>query len=183
MLVGLTEEDGVLLDIRYATENNLLGRPIYRRPVALLAPEAHRQCLVVAARARALGLTLKIYDAFRPLEVQWIFWEAVQDKRYIGDPRQGGTHPRGIAIDLTLVDARSHQELEMGTGFDAMTPRSAHETVEGLPAEAIRNRALLLGIMTAGGWSHYGPEWWHYNLPNAEDYPALTATDVPDGPM
>ncbi len=38
MLEPITEADGVLLDLRYATSDNLSGRPVYTRPVALLLP-------------------------------------------------------------------------------------------------------------------------------------------------
>ena len=183
MLAPLTADDGVLLDLRYATDNNFVGRPVYRRAVALLQPPA-RDCLLAAvARARVLGLQLKILDAFRPLEVQWIFWEAAADKTFVADPRLGGTHPRGIAVDLTLVDGATGMELAMGTGFDAMTPLSAHGALDGLTPDIIRHRALLLGLMSAAGWEHYGPEWWHYNLPGRDAFPVLSAADVPDGPL
>jgi zinc D-Ala-D-Ala dipeptidase len=183
MLIPLTVADGFDLDLRYATDDNILGRPIYRRPTALLHPAAHSALLAASTHASALGLRLKIFDAFRPLEAQWAFWDAAEDKSFVADPRAGGTHPRGIAVDLTLIAIDSGSELEMGTGFDAFTALSAHGHLEGLPREAIRNRALLLGIMTACGWEHYGPEWWHYHLPRRETYPALSAADVPGGPM
>ncbi len=183
MLEPITEADGILLDLRYATHDNLLGRPVYSRAVALLRPEARRQLIVAGARARALGLRLKVFDAFRPLEAQWLFWEAAEDKTFVADPRLGGTHPRGIAVDLTLTDASSGIEVAMGTGFDDFTAMSAHEALDGLTREAIRNRALLLGIMTATGWEHYGPEWWHYHLPGRQAFAALSASEVPGGPM
>lgn len=183
MLIPITDADGILLDLRYASVDNLLGRAIYGRAVALLRPPARDALLAAARHAAALGLKLKVFDAFRPLEAQWAFWHAAEDKTFVADPRGGGTHPRGIAVDLTLADAVSGEELAMGTGFDDFTPLSAHDRVEGLPAEAIRNRALLLGLMTARGWEHYGPEWWHYHLPGRDNYPALSAADVPNGPM
>ena len=71
----------------------------------------------------------------------------------------------------------------MGTGFDDFTVMSAHDRLDGLAPEAIRNRALLLGIMTATGWEHYGPEWWHYHLPGREAYAALSGSEVSGGPM
>ena len=183
MLEPITEADGFLLDLRYATSNNLLGRPVYSRAVALLRPEARRALIAAGARARALGLRLKVFDAFRPLEAQWLFWEAAEDKTFVADPRLGGTHPRGIAVDLTLADAASGTELAMGTGFDDFTTMSDHSTLHGLSPDAVRNRALLLGIMTATGWEHYGPEWWHYHLPGREAFAALSAAEVPGGPM
>jgi D-alanyl-D-alanine dipeptidase len=183
MLIAITEADGVLLDLRYATTDNLLGRPIYDRPVALLHPEARAGLLSVVERAGRLGLRLKLFDAFRPIEAQWLFWEAAADKTFVADPRTGGTHPRGIAVDLTLVDAASGAELPMGTGFDDFTAASAHGQLEGLAPEVLRNRALLLGLMTACGFEHYEPEWWHYHLPGRARFPALAAADVPGGPM
>lgn len=183
MLIPITDADGILLDLRYASVDNLLGRAVYARPVALLRPEARDALLIAAARARAIGLALKLYDAFRPLEAQWMFWRAAPDKTFVADPRTGGTHPRGIAVDLTLVEAATGRDLPMGTGFDDFSALSAHGRLDGLTPEALRNRALLLGLMTACGWEHYAPEWWHYHLPGRDIYPALSAADVPGGPM
>lgn len=182
MLQPLTEADGLLFDLRYATPDNLTGAPIYRRPVAMLLPEA-RACLLAARdRAAALGLRLKVFDAFRPMEAQWALWHAVEDKRFVSDPRLGGVHPRGAAVDLTLCDAATGAELPMGTGFDAVDPASAHGSLS-VPAADQRNRALLLGLMVAAGWEPYLLEWWHYQLPQPRRFPALSASAVPDGPM
>ena len=182
-LVPLTAADGVTLDLRYATPDNLVGRPVYDRAVALLHPDAHARLMDAVRRARIAGLAFKVFDAFRPIEAQLLFYEATVDKTFVADPAGGGTHPRGIAVDLTLLDAASGAELDMGTGFDAFTPAAAHGALAGLPPNVIRNRALLLGIMTASGWERYDPEWWHYHLPNRSDLPALSAADVPHGPM
>ena len=184
MLVPVTEADGILLDLRYATANILGGVPIYRRAVALLHPAARDRLLAAAGRAAALGLRLKLLDAFRPLDAQWAFWRVLPDPRFVADPSQGdgGMHPRGVAVDLTLADAADGAELPMGTDFDEMTQRSAHDAMD-LDPEAIRNRALLLGIMAATGWEHIASEWWHYQVPGMQSLPPLWAKDVPDGPM
>ncbi len=183
VLVPVTADDGILLDLRYATADNLLGRPLYSRAVALLHPHGRDRLLAASRHARRLGLAFKVFDAFRPLEAQQVFWDAAEDKSFVADPAGGGTHPRGIAVDLTLVDAATGAELDMGTGFDAFVPLSAHGALEGLSPDALRNRALLLGLMTANGWEHYPPEWWHYHLPDGVGLPALSAADVPNGPM
>ncbi|MCW3474633.1 D-alanyl-D-alanine dipeptidase [Limobrevibacterium gyesilva] len=181
MLVTLTAADGLLFDIRYATSDNLTGRPIYTRPVAMLLPEARDRLRHAGRLAAQLGLRLKVYDAFRPIEAQWALWHAVTDKRFVADPRAGGVHPRGAAVDLTLVDSNG-DELPMGAGFDEIAARSAHGVAD-IPADAQRNRALLLGLMTAAGWDHYRLEWWHYQLHTARNHPPLNATAVPGGPM
>ena len=183
MLVPVTEADGILLDLRYATADNLTGAPIYRRPVALLQPQARDRLLAASARAAVLGLRLRVFDAFRPLDAQWALWRALPDPRFVADPSDDkGMHPRGVAVDLTLADAASGTDLPMGTGFDDMTALSAQDAL-GLAPDAIRNRALLLGIMAATGWQHIASEWWHYQLPGLATLPSLWAKDAPGGPM
>jgi D-alanyl-D-alanine dipeptidase len=69
----------------------------------------------------------------------------------------------GAAVDLTLVDAEDGRALDMGTGFDDMRPASWHGDTT-VSADAQRNRALLLGLMTAAGFDFFRNEWWHYQL-------------------
>ena len=168
--------------LAYATPDNVTGKPFYRadaRPY--LRPKAV-ECLTAAiALARPLGLRLKIFDAYRPVEGQWALWRASPDREFVADPSKGGPHNRGVALDLTLVDA-SGRELDMGTGFDALTPLSHHGRTD-VPPEAQRNRLLLLGLMTAAGFEFYTNEWWHYQLYNARDYPVVAQSDLPSPVM
>jgi len=39
--------------------------------------------------ARPLGLRLRIFDAFRPAEAQWVLWRARPDPEFLADPRRG----------------------------------------------------------------------------------------------
>lgn len=172
----------MVLDIRYATADNLTGRPIYKRPVAFLLPLARQRLLHANTMALALGLRLKVFDAYRPIEAQQALWDAVDDKRFVSDPKLGGLHSRGVAVDLTLIDAATGDELPMGTGFDAIDEASAHACLD-VPVADQRNRLLLLGLMTAAGFEPYRQEWWHYQLPDARAWPALRASVVPGGPM
>jgi D-alanyl-D-alanine dipeptidase len=153
------------LDLRYATADNVTGRPIYARAEAWLHPEAAELLQRAIALARPLGYRFKIFDAFRPTEAQWRLWDAFPSDEFVADPRRGSPHSRGAAVDLTLVDADG-RELEMGTGFDSFTPQAHHARTD-IPLAAQRNRAILLGIMTAAGWDNFRNEWWHYQLFNA----------------
>ncbi|MCW5752705.1 MAG: D-alanyl-D-alanine dipeptidase [Alphaproteobacteria bacterium] len=159
-------------EIAYATAENFTGAPVYRRPACYLNPEAADRLARAIAIAAAQGLRLKIFDAFRPSEAQWRLWNHSPDPDFLADPRRGSPHSRGAAIDLTLVDATG-LAIEMGTPFDAFTPLSHHGRTD-IPLAAQRNRALLLGIMTAAGWDFYGKEWWHYQLFNPRRFPLLS---------
>jgi D-alanyl-D-alanine dipeptidase len=157
------------IDLRYASADNLTGRPIYRQALALLHPDALQALALAATLAAAQGLRLHVFDAYRTVAAQWRLWEVLPDPRYVADPRQGSIHNRGVAVDLTLADRDGHP-LDMGTAFDDMTEHSGHGRTDLAPAVQ-RHRALLAGLMALAGFVHNPHEWWHYNLPNWHDYP------------
>lgn len=159
------------VDLVYATAANLTGHPIYRHPVALLHADALAALYRAADLARAQGLRLHLFDAFRPQAAQQALWNALPDPTFVADPHVGSTHTRGIAVDLTLADAAGGL-LDMGTGFDDMTPQSFHADTSIAPA-AQRHRLQLLGLMTVAGWAYHPQEWWHYNLPEPKRYPLI----------
>jgi zinc D-Ala-D-Ala dipeptidase len=177
-LVEITPESHHLaVDLAYASARNFTGRPVYRRAACHLHSDAAARLSRAVELASPLGLRLKVFDAFRPSEAQWVLWNACPDPNFLADPRHGSPHSRGIAVDLTLLDDAG-RELDMGTGFDAFTPLSHHGNIEISPT-AQHNRFLLLGIMTAAGWDFYGNEWWHYQLFNVSRYPLLGDADLP----
>jgi D-alanyl-D-alanine dipeptidase len=148
--------------IAYATDQNFTGKPVYGRPGCYLHPDA-AACLARAITlAGQVGLRFKVFDAFRPSEAQWVLWNHTPDPDFLADPKRGSPHSMGVAVDLTLID-QAGRELDMGTAFDAFTPLSHHGALE-ISADAQRNRALLLGIMTSAGWDFFRNEWWHYQL-------------------
>ena len=172
----------VEIALAYATAASFTGRPIYARGAAYLHREAADHLRRALALAAAMGLRLLIFDAFRPSEAQWALWAHTPDPEFLADPRRGSPHSRGVAVDLTLVDANK-RELDMGTGFDAFTPLSYHGVTAGISTDGQRNRLVLLGIMTSAGWDFYRNEWWHYQLFNAREYPLLSDKDLPQSMM
>lgn len=173
---GLVEIAGpdypVLIDMRYAGADNITGKPIYHRPACFLNAEAAGLLRSAIGLAAQMDLRLKIFDAFRPTEAAWALWNHNPDPNFLADPRKGSPHSRGAAVDVTLVDMDG-RELDMGTDFDAFTPLAFHGNLDVTPAQQ-RNRALLLGIMTAAGWDFYRNEWWHYQLFQPRRYPLLS---------
>jgi D-alanyl-D-alanine dipeptidase len=162
---------GVDIDLVYATDRNLTGKPIYRTAHCLLLEPAEAALRRAVAIARGAGLSLRIFDAYRPPRAQQVLWDFLPDPTYIADVKGGSNHSRGTAIDLTLLDS-DRAALDMGTGFDDMTVASAHFHT-GLPQAVQRNRLLLLGIMEAAGFAHIPSEWWHYELPGSRALPLI----------
>lgn len=149
-----------VLDVRYATANNFTGQVLYpcgrvllRKRVALDLVAAHRE-------VKAQGYRMKIYDGYRPLDVQWKMWNLTPDKRYVGNPRKGSMHNRGCAVDLTLVDAQG-KELDMGTAYDFFG-KEAH-TDYAHPPQVLANRKVLQNAMTRHGFRILDTEWWHFS--------------------
>lgn len=163
----------VTIDLKYAASDNIAGVAIYRRPLVMLLPEAAAALRRSIALARGVGARIVVYDAFRPVEAQWALWRALPDPDYVADPRIGSNHSRGAAVDVGLADLETGVLWDMATGFDEMVPRSHHGRTD-LSPEAQRNRAILLGIMTAAGWEGIPSEWWHYQLPDAGARPLLS---------
>jgi D-alanyl-D-alanine dipeptidase len=118
------------------------------------------------------GYGLKIFDAYRPYYVTERFWELVHDERYVADPKKGSGHNRGIAVDLTIINLQTREELNMGTGFDNFTD-SAHHDFVNLPAHILANRQLLKGTMEKYGFIKFDTEWWHYSWPHPENFEVL----------
>lgn len=181
-LVEILPQDALKISLAYATSDNFMGAPAYENAYCYLHEEAAEKLQKALIIAQRHGYGLHLFDAFRPSEAQWLLWERVPDPRYVGDPRKGSPHGRGVAIDLTLFDLETGQDLEMGTPFDDFTELSHHGTT-GLTLEAERNRFMLLAIMSTAGWDFYFNEWWHYQLFNSKDYPLLSDKDAPKSIM
>ncbi|HLS16271.1 MAG TPA: D-alanyl-D-alanine dipeptidase [Paenalcaligenes sp.] len=173
MSLVVIDEDSyqVIIELAYATAQNIAGRPVYTQAQCAL----HRDAAVALKRAseyaQMAGFTLKIFDAYRPQAAQDVFWSVLDDPRYVSDPSLGSNHTRGIAVDLTLVD-HTGQSLDMGTGFDDMHDAS-HHLYPHHPPQVQQNRFLLLGVMQKAGFKPLATEWWHYELPDRHRYPLI----------
>ena len=174
-LVELIKLDrSIKLDIRYATSNNFLGRPVYTQARAFLQRPA-AEALVRANQAlRKRGYGLIIHDGYRPWSVTKIFWGATpaDKKQFVADPTQGSRHNRGCAVDLSLFDLKTGKEVVMPSGYDEMTERS-HINYKGGAEEQRRLRDMLRAATEAEGFAVYEPEWWHYDYKDWKEYPIL----------
>jgi len=177
-LVSLGATDArIRLDIRYASDRNFLGTPVYDRPRAYLQKDA------AAALRRALdalwahGYGLLIHDAYRPWRVTWIFWQATPvDKRdFVADPASGSRPNRGCAVDLTMYDRKTGQPVEMPSLYDEMSERSAADYAGGT-AEQRRLRDLLRREMEKQGFKVFPIEWWHYDFQGWERFAVRNET-------
>lgn len=161
----------IVIDIRYATEDNFMHRVLYPAPRCLLRESVARRLSRVQDDLAAEGLSLKVYDGYRPLSVQKLMWAVMPDERYVADPAKGSRHNRGAAVDVTLVDASS-RDLEMPSAYDEFSER-AHSRYGGGTPQARANRDRLIRAMHRHGFRVLETEWWHFDAPGWKRYPVM----------
>lgn len=157
------------LDIRYATTNNFVKKPVYEMSKCFLRKGCAKKLKQAQEFFESLGFSLKIFDGYRPLSVQHLFWELVPDERYVANPAKGSKHNRGSAVDITLLDENGN-ELNMGTEFDSFE-EIAHVNYVPLSPEVYMNRCILQKGMIESGFAIYPYEWWHFDDTEWENYP------------
>lgn len=151
----------IVVDLKYATEDNFTGQVIYGFAEPYLRYGTVKKLMAVQEALKAQGLGLKIWDGFRPVAAQEKLWQVCPDPTYVSPPGTGSqSHCRGIAVDITLVDAAG-EELAMPTGFDDFSAL-ADRDYSDCTAETAKNARLLEKIMEENGFKPYFGEWWHY---------------------
>lgn len=169
-------DKSIFVSLMYARADNFTGSVLYGDlREAYLHPQAAEALVKAQRRLKALrpDLSLKVYDAARPMTIQQRMWDKVKNTPkdfYVSNPAHGGgLHNYGLAVDITLCDLRG-DSLPMGTRVDAMTPLSHIDREAELVAarrisrQAQLNRELLRSVMQFAGFRPLRTEWWHFNF-------------------
>lgn len=164
----------IVADIRYATVNNFMNLAVYPSAKCFLRKHIAEDLRRVQEDLSKVGLGLKVWDAYRPLSVQRTLWDMTTDKQYVADPYgKGSNHNRGAAIDLTIINLATGEELEMPTPFDEFTVRAHSDSTvieHGITEKSVENRALLNKYMSRHNFYQLPDEWWHFNYKDCESY-------------
>jgi len=206
-LVHMEGHEGLYIaDVVYADAahpDNVFGCALYRRDAQIYL---HRRLanivLEAAARAQDDGLKLIVKDGLRPMEAQTAMGQspiAQKHPEWLVEPRLispagAGGHPRGMAVDVTLLDPKTGMEIDMGTPFDCFPEDKnagiwpAHREYTDLPQICLDNRARLDGYMMRAAEKcaekllALHAEWWDYRFYPEETalYQPLSDLDLPD---
>ncbi|MBL4604370.1 MAG: M15 family metallopeptidase [Flavobacteriaceae bacterium] len=176
-------------ELRYITHNNFIGKPIdgYKKSTIIVSTPTATALKLVQLKLAEFGLSLKIYDAYRPQQavdhfVRWakVLNDTIMKQQYYPNVAKKDLfkldyiaaksgHTRGSTVDLTIIDIQTGKELDMGSSYDFFgTP--SHPHYPNLTKEQRSNRFLLRNLMLEAGFKPYAKEWWHFTLRN-EPYP------------
>ena len=167
----------IFLDLRYASKNNFMKMKLYdtitKAYLQLDVAERLSKCQEILSSING-DLHLLVYDAVRPIRVQWKMWNALDsipvDRRvnFVSNPKNGSIHNYGAAVDITICDKQG-TPLDMGAGYDDIR-KIAYPSYEEyyistgeLSLAQVENRKMLRKIMTSQNFRNIPTEWWHFN--------------------
>lgn len=159
----------IVLDIRYATTNNFTGEQIYTEPKAFVRQPVAKALANVQKSLNEKGLGLLVYDAYRPYAATVKFYEVYRDTTFVASPYSGSRHNRGAAVDVSLIDLKTGEEIDMPTVFDSFSDTAAPNFPD-ISSKKKRNRNLLIETMEANGFTVYPSEWWHFDYQGWDRY-------------
>ena len=168
-VIGL--DDSFIIDIKYASDNNFVGKQLYCVEKFILQINTAKKLIAANNEFKKFGYRLKIFDGYRPLSVQKIMWDLVHNEDFIAPPSRGSVHNRGAAVDVTLIDENGN-EVEMPSGFDDFSEK-AGIYFASTSQNAIKNREFLAEIMEKNGFNRIESEWWHFADSDFIKYPLL----------
>lgn len=157
-----TYSNAFVYDMKYATADNFLKAKVYDCAECFLRLKTVKALLSANAIFATKGYKIKIYDCYRPLDIQKKMWEIVPNPKYVAHPKTGSIHNRGGAVDISLVTLQG-DAVDMGTDFDYFGAKASHSYLD-LPKKVLHNRNLLKSVMNSVGFSAFESEWWHYNM-------------------
>jgi D-alanyl-D-alanine dipeptidase len=180
----------IKIEPRYSTVNNFTGKIVdgYLATDVFLSLVAAKALCSVEQQLNSQNLGLKVFDGYRPqkavqffkvwalskednLELKEIYYPNLEKKNLfeLGYISEKSSHSRGAALDLTLMELSTGNELDMGTVFDCFDEKS-HTLSESISIIQKQNREILLNVMLKNGFKNYHKEWWHFSLIN-EPFP------------
>ncbi len=187
------------IDLVYANArhtNNIFGEALYHDKAKLWAHKDIAIITLLAARIlnRQKNYRFSLKDCLRTTDAQAAMNETkivkdnphwLEEPNRMVSPPGNGAHPRGMAIDVCVLDTDGMQ-VDMGTAFDEMDPKS-YRSCTDLPEEILHNRKLLEDAFTSSAQTlgvaflPLPEEWWDFRFPAGkyDSYEPLSDAHLP----
>ena len=163
--------EDVIIDLKYASSDNITGKPVYDSNTAWLRRGTANKLKKANEILINQGYRIKVWDAYRSEEDHRLLHDIAKNSYYFIDPKIGSNHTRGAAVDVTLVDIDGN-ELDMPSKFDEMSEK-AHRTYKFATPEQKRNAVILEKAMKDAGFIPLENEWWHFDDSDYRNYEFL----------
>jgi D-alanyl-D-alanine dipeptidase len=183
-LVNIQDLDStIMVELKYSTTDNFVHTDVYGDLIRAYMQTKPAQMLAKAnqfLQEKYPNYRLLVYDAARPLTVQYTFWnllDSIPPKKredFVANPNDGSIHNFGSAVDLTVYDLATKKPLDMGTKYDFFGnlayPRLEAVMLKNkkLTQEQFNNRLVLRETMEKVGYGRIESEWWHFNATSRE---------------
>lgn len=173
-------------EMRYAGFDNFTGQPVpgYRAPDCWLRSEAAQALAAAQTDAQSRGLSLVVYDCYRPQRAvdAFVRWSRNPDQstKAVHYPRvdksslftrgyiaRRSSHSTGLAVDIGV------RGWDFGSPFDFFDRRSW--TKSRVTTLARAHRDALVALMRRHGFINYPREWWHFTYGDADNAPIYDA--------
>ena len=172
----ILKDNNMYKNIVYATNNNFVGKSVYPSYMPIIMnDEVWNKLVKVNNELKTHNLCICIYDAYRPIEVQKMFWNefynqyGYNDETLVANPNKYGTHNIKInAIDMFITNIDGTY-LELPCEFDDFS-KKANIHYEDCSSTAKQNRDLLINTCNRYGLIVNEDEWWHYYDNRLNDY-------------
>ncbi len=182
--VYLSDVDTIIKsELRYLNSNNFIGKTIngYHNNRVIMTRQTATNLKKVQRELSKKGLSLKIFDAYRPQQavdhfVKWakVLNDTLMKKEYypkvdksqlfnLGYIASKSGHTRGSTVDLTIIHIKNGEELDMGSPYDFFSEQS-HPFYKRITEIQKENRMLLREVMLKNNFKPYENEWWHFTL-------------------
>lgn len=173
----------IRIELRYFSNNNFIGKPIdgYNSNSLVITEQTAKYLKKIQQELLRKELSLKIFDGYRPQQavdhfVRWAkvlndtimkaqYYPKVKKKNLFkkGYIAEKSGHSRGSTIDLTIINIKADEALDMGSEYDFFGIQS-HPLYKNISKKQKKNRMLLREIMLDNGFKPYENEWWHFTL-------------------
>ncbi|MDC1464911.1 M15 family metallopeptidase [Polaribacter sp.] len=173
----------IKIELRYYSNHNFIGKPIdgYNSNSLIITRETAKSLKKIQQELLQKELSLKIFDGYRPQQavdhfVRWakVLNDTLMKAQYYPKVKKNNLfkngyiaeksgHSRGSTLDLTIINIKTGQALDMGSAYDFFGIQS-HPLYQNLSKKQKKNRLFLRKIMLNHGFIPYENEWWHFTL-------------------
>jgi zinc D-Ala-D-Ala dipeptidase len=177
------------VDLKYYSSHNFVGKVVegYESDSLILTEATANALKLVQHELEQQEMCLLVFDGYRPQRSvnHFMKWaedlnDTINKHRFYPDVNKENLfkedyiasrsgHSKGSTLDVTIINAKTNEPLDMGTVYDFFGKESWTD-YKNITEQQKANRNLLLNVMTKHGFVNFYKEWWHFTLKN-EPFP------------